>query len=160
MHVRRSTALAVTALLTAAPTLSACSFTGRDAATNRDDNQIVVGANNRDGRVDVLNAVVVSKADGSGTFVATLVNSSPDADDTLGSLAGQGLEVGEFTPVSLPLRGLVNLATDEQGIPVTGDFAAGQYVAVTIGFGSGESADLNVPVVPDAGDFTGLDTSS
>ncbi len=160
MHLRRSTALLVGALLIAVPGLTSCSATGRDAATNRDDNPIVPGANNRDAQVDVLNAVVVSKADGSGTFIATLVNNSPDADDTMASLSGLGLEVGEFTAVGIPLRGLVNLAAADQGIPVTGDFGAGRYVALTVGLGSGESVDLNVPVVADAGDFTGLDTSS
>jgi hypothetical protein len=150
----------VGALLIAVPGLTSCSATGRDAATNRDDNQIVPGASNRDATVDVLNAVVVSKADGSGTFIATLVNNSADADDTMASLSGLSIKVADFTPVSIPLRGLVNLASADQGIPVTGDFSAGNYVAVTVGLGSGESVDLNVPVVPDAGDFTGLDTSS
>jgi hypothetical protein len=160
MHLRRSTALLVGALLIAVPGLTSCSATGRDAATNRDDNQIVPGASNRDATVDVLNAVIVSKADGSGTFIATLVNNSADADNTMASLSGLSIKVADFTPVSIPLRGLVNLASSDQGIPVTGDFSAGSYVAVTVGLGSGESVDLNVPVVPDSGDFAGLDTSS
>ncbi|MFN8193164.1 MAG: hypothetical protein U0R80_02670 [Nocardioidaceae bacterium] len=159
MHLRRTTALLVGALLIAAPALSSCSITGRDAATNRDDNPITTGASNRDAQVDVLNAVVVSKANGSGTFIATLVNNSADADDTLASLSGASVEVKEFTPVKVPVRGMVNLA-DGQGITVTGDFSAGQYLGFTVGLGSGESVDLNVPVVADAGYFSGLDTSS
>ena len=52
MHLRRPTALLV-ALVAALPALSACSASGRDAATSQ-VNQIVMGTDNRDFEVDVL----------------------------------------------------------------------------------------------------------
>ncbi len=56
MHLRRTTALSVGSLLLAAPLLSSCGF---NYATDR-PNTVAAGANNRDGAVDVLGAVIVS----------------------------------------------------------------------------------------------------
>ena len=69
------TAAAVVAL--AAP-LSSCGF---DYATDRDYTP-GSGANDREGEVDVLSAVVVSAAEGSGTFVASFSNNTPDEEQT------------------------------------------------------------------------------
>ena len=75
------TAAAVVAL--AAP-LSSCGF---DYATDRVYTP-ASGANNREGEVDVLSAVVVSAAEGSGTFVASLSNNGvPDAEQTFTAVA-------------------------------------------------------------------------
>ena len=63
----RPLAIAAAVLALAAP-LSSCGF---DYATERDYTP-GSGANNREGVVDVLSAVVVSGAEGSGTFVASL----------------------------------------------------------------------------------------
>lgn len=158
MHLRRRTALVV-ALVATLPALSACSASGRDAATSR-VNQIVMGTDNRDFDVDVLSAVIVAKADGSGTFITTLVNNSSQGDNSMTALAGpDGLDVSTFSPVSIPVRGLVNLADDDQGIVVTGDFKLGQYVPLTVTLGDGTTIPVNTPVVADAGYWTGLDKS-
>lgn len=159
MHLRRSTALLVGALLIALSALSACAADGRNAATGK-VNQMTVGVDHRDGQVFVLNAVVVSKSKGSGTFVPTLVNKSPDAAHTLSALSGDELKVDPFSPVSVPPQGLVNLAEGDRGLPLSGDFSAGQYVQLTVALGDSESAVMNVPVVPDSGDFAGLDRSA
>ena len=45
------------------------------------------------GTVDVLGAVVVSGTDGSGTFVASLVNKDLEEPATLTSVTGEGVEV-------------------------------------------------------------------
>lgn len=159
MHLRRPTALLV-ALVAALPALSACSASGRDAATSQ-VNQIVMGTDNRDFEVDVLNAVIVAKADGSGTFIATLVNNSSQTDNSMTALAGdQGLDVSTFSAISIPVRGLVNLADNGSGIVVTGDFKLGQYVPLTVTLGDGTSIPVNTPVVPDSGYWTGLDQSA
>lgn len=159
MHLRRPTALLV-ALVAALPALSACSASGRDAATSQ-VNQIVMGTDNRDFEVDVLNAVIVAKADGSGTFIATLVNNSSQTDNSMTALAGdQGLDVSTFSAISIPVRGLVNLADNGLGIVVTGDFKLGQYVPLTVTLGDGTSIPVNTPVVPDSGYWTGLDQSA
>ena len=159
MHLRRPTALLV-ALVAALPALSACSASGRDAATSQ-VNQIVMGTDNRDFEVDVLNAVIVAKADGSGTFIATLVNNSSQTDNSMTALAGdQGLDVSTFSAISIPVRGLVNLADNGSGIVVTGDFKLGQYVPLTVTLGDGTAIPVNTPVVPDSGYWTGLDQSA
>jgi hypothetical protein len=163
MDLRRTTALAAGALLLGTTLLSGCaSISGRDPATNREYTP-ANGANNRDAEVDVLGAVVVSGQSGSGTFIATLVNSSPDEAISMDSLAGAGddasLAASDFSPIEVPARGAVNLA-DGQGVTVTGDFEAGQFAEVQVGFSNGESVTLKVPVVTDTGSFEGLDTSA
>ena len=149
------TAAAVLAL--AAP-LSSCGF---DYATERDYTP-ASGANNRDGDVDVLSAVVVSAAEGSGTFIASLSNNGSDEEETLTAVTGQDSTVtaAEFEPVAIPAGGLVNLAEPAADIVLTGDFAAGDVVPLTVDFGNGERVSLNVPVVSDdTGYWEGMDAS-
>ena len=140
----------------AAP-LSSCGF---DYATDRDYTP-GSGANNREGEVDVLSAVVVSAAEGSGTFVASLSNGS-EGEQTLTAVAGQDSTVtaAEFEPVVIPPGGLVNLADPPAGIVLTGELGAGDVVPLTVDFGNGERVSLNVPVVSDeTGYWEGLDAS-
>ena len=157
---RMTRLLCAGALVLAAPVLASCS---KDKATD----QIYTpanAANNRDGRIDVLNAVIVSTAAGSGTFVASLVNNdtnAPGADtDAADQLVGL---TGEVTakvakPVNVPAGGIaVMAAPDGQGIKVTGEFEAGQFVEVTLTFKNAEEVTLEVPVVENGGDFAGQD---
>ena len=150
------TAAAVLAL--AAP-LSSCGF---DYATERDYTP-AGGANNREGAVDVLSAVIVSAAEGSGTFVASFSNNDVDAAQTFTGLSGDegaAIEAAEFEPVTINPGGLVNLADPPAGIVVTGDFAAGDFVPVAVDFGNGERVSFNVPVVADDfGYWEGMDAS-
>ncbi|MCF6379054.1 hypothetical protein L2K70_15665 [Nocardioides KLBMP 9356] len=141
----------------AAP-LSSCGF---DYATDRDYTP-GSGANTREGQVDVLSAVVVSAARGSGTFVASLSNNSDDSEQTFTAVAGQDATVtaAEFDPITIPAGGLVNLADPPADIVLTGDFEAGDVVPLTFDFGTGERVSLNVPVVSDeTGYWKGLDAS-
>ena len=151
--------LVSTALVVAlAAPLSSCGF---DYATDRDYTP-GSGANNREGDVDVLSAVVVSAAEGSGTFVASLSNNGSDEEETFTAVAGQDTTVTatEFEPIAIPAGGLVNLAEPAAGIVLTGDFAAGDVVPITVDFGNGERVSLNVPVVSDeTGYWEGLDAS-
>jgi len=159
MLIRRNLAIALGAVALCLPTVSACGF---DLATERPYTP-AAGANAYDGTVDVLGAVVVSATPGSGTFVASLSNNDTTGAATFESLApavpGDTLEAAQVTPVEIPARGLVNLAVDG-GVQLTGDFEAGDFVSVVVGFGSGERAELTVPVVPDEGDFAGLDDAT
>ncbi|GAA1442586.1 hypothetical protein GCM10009641_57500 [Mycobacterium cookii] len=154
----RPLAIAAAVLALAAP-LSSCGF---DYATERDYTP-GSGANNREGVVDVLSAVVVSGADGSGTFVASLSNNDIDEEQTFTGLsAGDGatVEVTEFEPVEISAGGLVNLAEPPAEIVLTGEFGAGDVVPLAVDFGSGERVMLNVPVVSDdSGYWEGLDAS-
>ena len=148
---------AATVVALAAP-LSSCGF---DYATDRDYTP-GSGANNRDGDVDVLSAVVVSAAEGSGTFIASLSNNGSEREETFTAVAGQDTDVtgAEFEPIAIPAGGLVNLAEPAAGIVVTGDFEAGDVVPMTVDFGNGERVSLNVPVVSDeTGYWEGMDAS-
>jgi hypothetical protein len=151
-----ATAAAVLAL--AAP-LSSCGF---DYATERDYTP-ASGANNRDADVDVLSAVVVSAAEGSGTFVASLSNNDAKEPQTFSGVSGDdgaSIEAAGFDPIEIPAGGLVNLADPPADIVLTGDFKAGDMVPLAIDFGSGERVTLNVPVVADdTGYWEGMDAS-
>jgi hypothetical protein len=153
----RVAAVASGALLLASPLLAGCGF---DKATNRVYTP-AMGVNERDGDVDVLGAVIVSSTDGSGTFVATLANNSSTDDAALSGIQSNGEPAitAQVEPVEVPVRGSVNLA-DEGGVPVEGDFVAGDFVPVTVSFEGADTVDMEVPVVPDTEEFEGLDTGS
>ena len=90
-------ALSIGALVLAVPGVSACGF---NYATDR-ENTIVNGTNDQDGTVDVLNAVIVSSEDGSGTFIASLSNNSPDeaiSFDSLSFGSNSTIEVAAVRP--------------------------------------------------------------
>jgi hypothetical protein len=155
MLIRRNLAIVLGTVALVAPGLTGCGF---DAATDRPYTP-GAGAVHVDAGVDVLNAVVVSTTPGSGTFVASLANNDtggPVSFDSLTAGTGGELEVTEFSPVEIPPGGLVNLA-DEGGVQVTGDFEAGDSLAVVVGFSSGEQAAMQVPVVSNDGPWSGLD---
>lgn len=155
MHLRRFTAL--TLGLAAALLLSGCGF---NYATDRVYTP-AMGANNRDGSVDVLGAVIVSGEPGSGTFVASLANNDRSQSASLESLTGgegTDLTAADFPAVRIDAGDLVSLAS-EGGLVVTGSFAAGDFVPVTLTFGDGDVISLQVPVVRDEGYFAGLDSS-
>ena len=159
MQLRRTLATTTAVLALAAP-LTSCGF---DYATARDYTP-AAGANNRDGEVDVLSAVVVSGQEGSGTFVASLSNNllEPDDTKTLTAITGESddVTVAEFEPVEIAPGGLVNLAEPPAEIVVTGDFTAGDVVPLSLDFGNGERVSLNVPVVSnDSGYWEGMDAS-
>ena len=156
MNLRRAVAL-VAAGLAATAALSACGF---NYPTDRINN-LTAGVDYRDGTVDILNAVVVAKAPDSGTFVATFVNGSPSKTVALQSVSGDNTAIAtaDAKPFSLAPGGLRNLATT-RGIPVSGTFALGQFVTISVQFDDGESVDLSVPVVVDDGQWAGLDTST
>jgi hypothetical protein len=150
-----ATAAAVLAL--AAP-LTACA---QGEATER-EYDVNGAAENREGTVDVLSAVVVSGAEGSGTFVASLSNNDTSGEQSLTGISGaDGATVeAQVEPVTIPAGGLVNLAEPATDIVLTGEFAAGDFLPLAVEFGSGERVSLKVPVVPDDnGYWEGLDAS-
>ena len=69
------------ALVLAAVTLSSCGF---NYATDKVYTP-AEGVNNRDSRVDVLNAAIVATEDGKGTFVASLSNNETPTSRTASS---------------------------------------------------------------------------
>ena len=158
MHLRRNIALALTGAVLAVPALTSCGF---NYATDRVYTP-AAGTNNQDASVDVLGAVIVSAQDNSGTFIASFANNSSTEPATVESLEGVDqaqLRADNFSTIEVPAGGLVNLA-EEEGIPVSGEFSAGEFVPVTIEFGSGDPIEMDVPVVTNCGDFEGLDGPS
>lgn len=151
-----ATAAAVLAL--AAP-LTSCGF---DYATDRAYTP-ANGANTLEGEVDVLSAVIVSAAEGSGTFIASFSNADPAAEQAFTAVAGaegSGVTAAEFEPVTIAPGGLVNLAEPAAGVVLTGDFGPGNVVPLSIDFGNGERVSLNVRVVADdTGYWEGMDVS-
>ena len=155
---RRKLAVCIGALVLALPGVSACGF---NYATDKENN-IVNGTNDKDGVVDVLNALIVSGEAGSGTFVASLSNNDTTKPISLESLdfgSSSTVQVAGFSPIEVPAHGLVNLA-DGQGIKVSGDFKAGDFINATLSFDNGDTTQLDVHVVNADDEYTGLDNGT
>jgi hypothetical protein len=157
MLLRRNIALALCALVLAAPVLSSCGF---DYATDR-VNTVSAGVNNRDKTVDVLGAVIVAAQPNSGTFIATLSNNSQTKPASLTSITGAGgntVTADDFAPIDVAPGGMVNLAL-EGGVRLNGTFEAGQFLPVTLTFDSGETVEMTIPVVTACDKYDGLDNA-
>jgi len=157
----RSLATAAAAIALAAP-LTSCGFS---YATERTYTP-AGGANNREGVVDVLSAVVVSGTEGSGTFIASFSNNDGAEEQSVTAISGipgsdgATIQAAEFEPVTVPADGLVNLADPPADIVLTGEFTAGDVVPLAVDFGNGERISFNVPVVAnDFGYWEGMDAS-
>jgi hypothetical protein len=157
VNVRRR--LATAALLLAVPALSSCSVSF-GAQTDQVYNPSA-GVDDRSGSVDVLNALVVSGAAGSGTVIATLVNNDQTHDDTLTRVAGAGSDASlKVTPggkTAIPAGGLLNLATDGR-IAARGDqVVPGKLVSLTFTFQRGQAITVDAPVVSaDSSQYSGV----
>lgn len=150
--LRRRAALAAAGLFLV-PALAACGFSAQTDQTY----QPAVGTNDRDGNLDVLNATVVSAADGSGTFAGTLVNNGDKAVDLTG-ISGDGVKL--TTKTAVPGGGLVNLATEGKLALVADSVKAGDFINLTFTFSDGQSTTLLVPVVANTGDYADVPVPS
>ena len=149
-HRRR---LAVASLVLLVPLVGACGFNAQTDQVY----QPAVGSNVRTGEVDILGAVVVSGSDGSGTFVASLVNKDLDKDATLTSVtAADGTQAQLTAPVKVGADALVNLAP-LGAVRVGGDkVASGGWTRLTLGFDTGQKTEVNTPIVPRDAEFSGV----
>ncbi len=150
----RTVALAA-ALLLSVPALAACTT----AATE----QIYTpaqGVNDRDGKVDVLNAVIVSDGKDGGRLIAGLVNNDQvDADTLTGVTVAEGdarVSVGQGEK-QIPPSGLLQLADDDAAEILVSGVSPGRYARFTFSFANAEPATLNVPVVPAGEDFADVE---
>lgn len=147
VNVRRRLALAILSL--AAPLLASCTV-NFDEQTDKVYNPSA-GVDDRSGQVDVLNALVVSGADGSGTVIATLVNNDQARADELRGVAGAGADASlKVTPggdTTIANGGLLNLAEDGS-IAVRGEQVdAGRLVTLTFSFERAKAITVDAPVV-------------
>lgn len=139
--------VAIAALLLA-PLLTACGFSAQTDQVY----QAAVGTNYRSGEVDILNALIVSGQDGSGTFAGTLANKNTTEDDRLDSVTGSGIVAARRT-VDVPAGGVALLA-DSGVITLQGDaIKPGAFVTLTFAFHNGDTTTFAVPVVEAAGDY-------
>jgi hypothetical protein len=148
VNVRRSIVRVPVALTAAtlALTLSSCGF---EQPTDMVYNP-AVGVNDQSGSVDVLNAVIVSGSDGSGTLVATFANNDPEQEATLAQVTAGGEDQVQVTlegETAIDAGSLLNLL-DEGGAQVEGEAVVpGAFITLTFLFDGAESATLDVPVV-------------
>jgi hypothetical protein len=144
--LRRRTAIAALLL---APALTACGFNAQTDQVY----QPAVGVNDHSGTVDVLNAVVVSGEDGSGTFAGTLVNKDTTQQDTLDSVSGPGITASQAS-IDVPAAGNALLA-DSGELTLKGSaIKPGAFVELTFSFSSGQNTTMKVPVVEAGGDYS------
>jgi hypothetical protein len=169
MQRRRSLRLVAGALVLSVPLLSSCGF-------GRPTDRVYTpaeGTNDRDGDVDILSAAIVAEQPNSGTFIATMSNNLAEAGDTvalesveLGTASAGTTEATDLvfddiaTAVDIAPRAYVNLADDDQGVVVRGDFEAGQFLPVVLTFSTGDTVEIDVPVVFACDEWEGLDDSA
>ena len=104
----------------------------------------------RDATVDVLSAVIVSKAPGAGTFIAGLSNNSGSEAITFEAIRpvnDTSITFDDLEPREIPPLGFENLSEQGNGVGVTGDFTAGDFVSIQLAFDNGESVEMSIPVV-------------
>ncbi len=141
MNVRRSITAVVAVPVLALGTAS-CGF---DAPTDQIYNP-AVGVSDQSGEVDVLNVVIVSAEDGSGTLVASFANNDTENDDALSGVTGEGAEVQVEGDTEIPAAGFLNLS--DGSLQVTGEgVTPGATVGLTFGFDRAEPITLQAPVV-------------
>jgi hypothetical protein len=148
--------LAAVAMVLLVPALAGCGF---DYQTDQ-VYQPGVGVNDRSGDVDVLGAVVVSSLNGEGTFVASLVNKDTSDEDSLVTMTGTDLDVQLTAPVKLAPGTLVNLA-DSGAVSITGETVQpGKFARLKLTFESGQTTEINAPVVPYSGEYSDVRLAS
>jgi hypothetical protein len=149
LTVRHRLAAAAVVTPLAAVAMSGCGV-NFGAQTDQPYNP-AAGVDDRSGSVDVLNALIVSGSDGSGAFVATLVNNSQRKGDTLKGLSGVGadsaVKATAPTTTAIAPNGVLNLASSGP-VDITGKrVVAGNFVNLRLAFDNGKAITLKAPVV-------------
>jgi len=148
--VKARRAVAVAALLLVAPGISACSR-GFNEQTDQVYNP-AAGVSDRSGSVDVLNALVVSGTDGSGTVIAGLANNDQTHSDKLTGVQGAGAQSGaQVKPggqTTISPGGYLDLASKGQIEIRDKAVVPGGMVKLRFTFDRGQAVTLDVPVVP------------
>lgn len=147
---RTRLALVVAAL--ALPVLAACS-TNFKAPTDQDYIP-ADGISDRSGDVYVINALIVTGFDGSGTLVTNLVN-TVNSNDRLSSVTvdGQAAEIAATADTEIPALGSLSLPDQAQVSASGANLKPGHYVDVSFVFANAEAITVNIPVVRNEGDY-------
>lgn len=166
---RRRTTIALVAACM--PGLAACGA-GFDAQTNQ-VYQPAAGVSDRSGSVNVIDALIVTDGNGSGTVVASLVNTGVE-DDLLtevvasttdgAPLESSDLRNGIVLPagqaVQLANRGRVTVsgsaAAGDQGSEGGAALAPSSYATLQFVFDRAPVVELTVPVVSNASDHNDI----
>jgi hypothetical protein len=145
--VRGGIAAATAVLL--APALVGCGV-NFNAQTDQPYNP-GAGTSNQTSSVDVINALIVSGSDGSGTLVAGLVNKNPSRADQLVSVAGartdKALQAHMAGPLTVGSEKLLNLATKGQVTVFGSQVKPGAFVTLTWTFKHAQTVTFDVPVL-------------
>lgn len=136
-----------------APALAACGFSAQTDQVY----QASAGVNDRSSDVYVLNSVIVSATDGTGTFAGTFVNTTT-TPRKLTNVTGEGVVVTPGEPVAVAGNGHLNLgaANDTGTVPlaVTGTAVKpGGYVTLTFTFDNDQTVTQKVPVFEPGEDY-------
>jgi hypothetical protein len=143
-----SRAAAATALVVLAPfALSACG-TSFSAQTNQ-QYQAGVGANLRQGDLQVYNGLFVDNGDGTATFSGGLLARGDNQSLTSATITpktGPAIDVTLSAPIELPGEKLVTLGTTAEILISDKAVTAGDYVKITFKSDTA-TAMIDVPVV-------------
>jgi hypothetical protein len=161
VSIRRSIATALVVI--SAVLVSSCS--GNFGEQTDKPYNPAAGTDDRSGQVDVLNALVVSGTDGSGTVIASLVNNDQTHGDQLTNVAGAGRDAGLTVtpggPTTIPAAGMLNLATKGRITARGKRVVPGNFVEITFSFSRASSVTMGVPVVSaDNPDYAGVKVPS
>ena len=156
MHHRRKLVLTIGALVLSVPALSSCGFNSGTDRVNTTTNAVT----NRDKEVDVVGAVLTAAAPGSATLSAQLVNISRTEATELRTVASGDPEfaitTNEIVPFEIGPGQGVSIA-EAGGVRVDGEFIAGNFVTLQLGFSTGDEVLVQVPVVRACGEYADLD---
>jgi hypothetical protein len=154
--LRRGVAAAAVAL--ALPALVSCG-----SNFNAPTDQVYTpaqGVNDRSSDVDVLNALIVSGEDGSGTLIAGLANNREERADTLTQVGGAGPDAGITVNgpsggTEIPAGGYVQLADEGAYSVEASQVQPGRFITVAFSFENSAQVTMQIPVVSaDEADFT------
>ncbi|MFT4010898.1 MAG: hypothetical protein QM655_12750 [Nocardioidaceae bacterium] len=139
----------------AAPVLAACS-TNFNTPTDQDYIP-AAGISDRSGNVDVLNALVVTGSDGSGTVVTTLVNNTATNDRlTAVTVDGQATTLGTEADTEIPATGTLKLPEQAEVFATGANLKPGSYVSVSFTFANAEAVTVSVPLFKNEGDYASI----
>jgi len=121
-----------------------------------------VGVYDKTGVVEAFNLVIVSGQEGSGTLVASLLNTG-DAPDALTGVTARN---EDGAPLETQLRRDARLAPDrlvqlheDAPVTITGDgVRPGYFVEISLQFRDGDTITRQVPVQDQQGPYADVDT--